>query len=306
MRTIADALAAVDQSLLAPVSSVDPESFPPPMELPGEPSTLRREFRRITEQIHQRYRPAPMADAEEAFQEAFARLLEQHRDDLAEPPEKWLGLLHTTARYRMANLRLDRPVSLDELAETKGDAAFKGARPCVPVTAAEGERPRVRRKGKEPWAEDTVVSAFKDFRDATGHPPRYKHLSSKFGLPSGEALEKVFGKGALNKAIIASGMTPGRTRRSTWTAEEAARECQSFRNRTGHWPTNTDYKMSRYRGGNLPGGETMMRLFGGTTEHAVQAACERILAEIDEQVECADVAILHLERESGEQLRDAA
>lgn len=223
-----------------------------------------------------------VADGEDEVQQAFLTLLEKERPLYNEDPARWRGRVFELAESRLRRGRRNRgrrPESIEALLETAGDAPFKEARRCLPISLEvdEGTRYTPPPGPGQPWTERQAIAAFQRFRDHHGWPPRARDCQRLHRLPGPSVIRRLFG--SHEKAILAAGMTPPTLgqRRRHWTAVEVARACRSFRRRNGRWPDSGDLGRNP---GELPSAKVMMRYFGSTKSAAIQCGVEGILANV--------------------------
>jgi Homing endonuclease associated repeat len=233
----------------------------------------------ISRRLARRYR-CHYADAEDAVYDTVAHLLDRRRELFREPQEL-LAPLSCLARYRLIDRRRSSGSvkSVEALYELAEDAPFVGAQRCLPPSLDVQQEQRVPLPGPgESWTETQIISAFQQFRDYHGRPPRVTECLSRHQLPSPSTIYRRFGSFA--DAVLAAGMVPDTLgkRRQKWTPVEAATACLAFKERNGYWPGAGDCKRL---GSGLPSSSVMIRCFGSTQPAFVQIGSEMILAGVD-------------------------
>ncbi|HEX6780544.1 MAG TPA: hypothetical protein VF125_00790 [Solirubrobacterales bacterium] len=214
----------------------------------------------------------PEADAREAAQDAFTKLLERP-DVFRARRERWWGLVRTEARFRLLQIREGQraTVLVDGPVEPSAGAAIEADGSALPVSPAAcdytwAEPPPT---GAD-WSRTQILGALQRYARHHGKRPREADCCPLHQLPRPAAIRLEFG--SFGAAMREAGM-PGHT----WAKVpdlQAARQCESFRKRHGRWPHTSDFRRGDE---DLPSPRVAKRIFGSTRSGVVGEAVEAIL-----------------------------
>jgi len=213
------------------------------------------------------------ADAREATQDTFEKLLRKRPEVFHRDTEEWWRILYEIAPYRVSEIRFARHqiVLVDSLVESVGAAATDTERPSLPISPAACDYTWVEPPSEgEAWVRIQIIGAFQRYARHYGKQPREIDCRALHRLPSPGEIRACFG--TFGAALAAAGMRGQRRPRTTHL--EAAEQCLSFKRRNGRWPDTRDFRRCE---GDLPREKVARRIFGSTRPGVVQQQAEEIL-----------------------------
>ncbi len=249
-----------------------PPARPAPSHVRAAFATVRQEdIDRLAHRLIRRCGGSE-ADAREAIQDTFARLLLKRPEIFRLHRSRWWLVVRVEARFRLLQIKEAQrgTVPVDNQIEP-GEAAIDTESTALPVSPAACdytwvEPPFPGRK----WSPIQILGALQRYARHYEKPPREADCQPLHRLPGPAAIRACFG--SFGAAMAMAGM-PGRGRGRV-SELHAARQCRSFRRRHNRWPDTSDFRCGFER---LPSPAGAKRIFGSTRSGVVGKVAEEIL-----------------------------
>lgn len=213
------------------------------------------------------------ADAREATQDSFEKLLRRRPEIFHREPEEWWRILFEIAPYRVAEIRAARRqmVLTGNPVERAEKSATETERSSLPVSPAACDYTWIEPPGEgEEWLELQIIGALQRYARHYGRQPREIDCRALHRLPSPATIRARFG--SFGAALAAAGMQAPSRRRTD--PLDAAELCDAFRRRNGRWPDTRDFECCPEK---LPSEKVARKIFGSTRPGVVQQRSQEIL-----------------------------
>jgi hypothetical protein len=251
-----------------------PRARPTPSHIRAAFEPVRQEdIDRLVHWLIGRY-GGPEADAREATQDTFAKLLRRRPEVFRSKREDWWRVVRREARFRLLEIKEGQreTVPVDSQIEPES-TAIDTESSALPVSPAACDYTWVEPPlAGEDWVPIQILGALQRYARHYRKPPREVDCGPLHRLPRPAAIRVRFG--SFGAAMVAAGM-PGRSRGRV-SELRAAQQCYSFRRRHNRWPDTSDFRRGS---GQLPSPRVAKRIFGSSRSGVVGEVAEAILQD---------------------------